>query len=473
MHKGGCRLWEATMDREIFAREISSKRKRLETLAQQIWENPEEPFQETIAARLVAELLEQEGFQVERGAGGVPTALRAVWGHGSPVIGLLGEYDSLPQMSQKATDHKEPMVENGYGHGCGHNLLAAATVGAALGMKAEMEERKLSGTVVFYGCPAEEVLTGKPFMARGGCFRDLELALAWHPGRVNRASASRSCGCSGIRFHYKGVSAHAAFDPWNGRSALDAVSLLNTGIEYMREHVQPDVRIHYVITDGGAAPNVVPETASVWYFVRALKRETVDQVCERLVRAAKGAAMMTDTELQTEYQGGCYPMLGNHVLAETLDLAMRSVEQEPWTQEETEFAKKLNRLSERQWNQALSDNGLPGDTELYTGVAPVTAETTFDSTDVGDVAHLVPTGFFTTATSALGAPGHSWQVTACSGSSVGRKGMIYGAKVMAAAGIRLMEDRELREKAWEEFRRETEGASYHCPVPEELPIPNH
>ena len=144
-------------------------------------------------------------------------------------------------MSQKATDHKEPMVENGYGHGCGHNLLAAATVGAALGMKAEMEERKLSGTVVFYGCPAEEVLTGKPFMARGGCFRDLELALAWHPGRVNRASASRSCGCSGIRFHYKGVSAHAAFDPWNGRSALDAVSLLNTGTEYMREHVQPDV----------------------------------------------------------------------------------------------------------------------------------------------------------------------------------------------------------------------------------------
>lgn len=178
------------------------------------------PFQETIAARLVAELLEQEGFQVERGAGGVPTALRAVWGHGSPVIGLLGEYDSLPQMSQKATDHKEPMVENGYGHGCGHNLLAAATVGAALGMKAEMEERKLSGTVVFYGCPAEEVLTGKPFMARGGCFRDLELALAWHPGRVNRASASRSCGCSGIRFHYKGSfrSCGVLIPEWKKRS---------------------------------------------------------------------------------------------------------------------------------------------------------------------------------------------------------------------------------------------------------------
>lgn len=454
---------------KIALQTLEKKRDKLWKLAESIWEHPEGPFQEIKAARWTAELLEEEGFHVERQAGGVPTAIRAWWGSGSPVIGLLGEYDALPGMSQKVSADREPVREGSYGHGCGHNLLAATTVGAAIGIKEAMEQKKIPGTVVFYGCPAEEVLTGKPFMARGGCFKELDLALAWHPGRVNRASASRSCGCTGIKFHYTGVTAHAAFDPWNGRSALDAVSLLNTGTEYMREHIRPDVRIHYVITEGGVAPNIVPDKASVWYFVRALKMDTVEETAERLIQAAKGAAMMTDTELHIERLGGCYPMMGNRVLADVLEQALCLVGQEEWTAQEKDFAKALNQKSEKQWLRAVKEYGLTEETQLFTGVAPVAEETTFDSTDVGDVAHLVPTGFFTTATSSLGAPGHSWQVTACSGCSIGEKGMLYGAKAMAAAGLGLFLDETLRAHAKNEFDAELNGEEYRCPVPEESP----
>lgn len=237
----------------------------------------------------------------------------------------------------------------------------------------------------------------------------------------------------------------------------------------MREHIRPDVRIHYVITEGGVAPNIVPDKASVWYFVRALKMDTVEETAERLIQAAKGAAMMTDTELHIERLGGCYPMMGNHVLADVLEQALCLVGQEEWTAQEKDFAKALNQKSEKQWLRAVKEYGLTEDTQLFTGVAPVAEETTFDSTDVGDVAHLVPTGFFTTATSSLGAPGHSWQVTACSGCSIGEKGMLYGAKAMAAAGLGLFLDETLRAHAKNEFDAELNGEEYRCPVPEESP----
>lgn len=444
--------------------EIEKKREGLETLSRRIWECPETAYQEKRACGLTACFLREEGFRVEVGAGGVPTAIQAVWGKGRPVIGLLGEYDALPGMSQQEAAHREPVREGACGHACGHNLLAAATVGGAVGIKAELAARGLPGTIIFYGCPAEEVLTGKPFMAKGGCFGELDAALAWHPGRVNRAAASRSCGLDGIKFLYRGIAAHAAFDPWNGRSALDAVQLLNTAAEFMREHVRQDVRIHYVITEGGVAPNIVPVSSEVWYYVRALKRSTIKEVRERLIEAAKGAAMMTGTTLKIKPLGGCYPMMGNRVLAEVLDKALRSTAQEEWTREEIRFAEALNQESKEQWERAVRENKLSKDVQLFTGVAPIAEETTFDSTDVGDVAHLVPTGFFTTATSCLGAPGHSWQVTACSGSSVGRKGMIYAAKTMAAAGVMLFENPKLLQEAQKEFLKEMNGESYVCPV---------
>lgn len=450
---------------------VEACRGKLETLAQQIWENPEIAYEETVSSELVAEFLEKEGFQVERKAGGVPTAIRAIWGEGHPVIGFLGEYDALPGMSQKAGTVREAVREGNCGHGCGHNLLAATTVGGAVGLKAEMEEKHLSGTVVFYGCPAEEVLTGKPFMAKGGCFGELDAALAWHPGRVNRASVLKNCGCDGVKIRYHGITAHAAYDPWNGRSALDAVQLLNMSVEFMREHVQPDVRIHYTITGGGVAPNIVPETAEVWYFIRALNRNTIDEVKERLIRAAEGAAMMTDTKVQVKQLGGCYPMMGNLALAKVLDQAMREVPQEPWTEEELRFAEALNRQAPEQWKRNLAENGLLAGTQMFEGVAPVSVETGFDSTDVGDVAHMVPTGAFKTATSNLGAPGHSWQVTACSGSTLGRKGMIYGAKAMAVAGAKLMQDPEILMAAKEEFAKEMNGETYRCPITDKVESP--
>lgn len=460
------------MTGEIAIKRIEEMQEKLDTLAQSIWEHPEGPYQERFASEQVAEFLEREGFYVERGVGGVPTAIKATWGEGHPVIGLLGEYDALPGLSQQTVPYKSPVVEGGYGHGCGHNLLAATTVGGAIGMKAEMEARKLPGTVVFYGCPAEEVLTGKPFMARGGCFQELDLALAWHPSRVTRASAQGNCGCNGVKFRFTGTSAHAAFDPWNGRSALDAVSLLNVGVEFMREHIRPDVRIHYVITDGGSVPNIVPSSAGVWYYIRALKREYVEDVYDRLVKVAEGAALMTDTQLQVEFLGGCYPRRDNQVIASVLDESLRSIAQEPYTEEEIAFAKELNLQVEPQWKKALQDNNLSPDTQIYEGVAPISQGVLFDSSDVGDVAHMVPTGFFYTATYNLGAPGHHWQATACAGSSIGRKGMHYGAKAMAMSGIRLLEDSELRQKAQEEFQKDTGGKSaYHCPIPEELKIP--
>lgn len=455
---------------EIAVKTIEEKQDSLDLLSKELFEHPEGPFCEKYASEKVADLLEAEGFIVEKEAGGVKTAIRAVWGNGKPVIGLLGEYDALPGLSQKAVPHREAVTEGGYGHGCGHNLLAATTVGCAIGMKAEMEARKIPGTIVFYGCPAEEVLTGKPFMARGGCFRELDLALAWHPSRVTRASAQGTCGCNSVKFHFKGTAAHAAFDPWNGRSALDAVSLLNTGAEYMREHIPPEVRIHYAITEGGTAPNIVPENACVWYFVRALKREHVNEVYEWLKQAAQGAAMMTQTKLEVEFLGGCYPRRDNRVIASVLDESLRSIRQEEYTEEEIQFARKLNGQSEKSWKKTATVNKLPDDTQIHTGVGEISEGFIFDSSDVGDVAHIVPTGFFYTATYNLGAPGHSWQSAACAGASIGRKGMHYGAKAMAMSGIKLMENENLRKKAREEFLRDMEGRTYQCPIPESLEI---
>lgn len=451
--------------------EVEEKREIIEKLAKEIWKNPEYGFQERIACEKTAEVLRNAGFQVETGAGGVPTAIRAQWGSGRPVVGFLGEYDALPGLSQKVSDHKEPVTEGACGHGCGHNLLGAAAVGGALGMKAELEEKGLPGTVVFYGCPGEEVLCGKPFMAKGGCFFELDLALTWHPGQVNQASVSVFSACSGVKFHYTGVTSHAAGDPWNGRSALDAVQLLNLGTEFMREHVSPQVRIHYSIIDGGGAPNIVPGKASVWYYIRALDRNTVNQVYNRLVKAAEGAAMMTETQLEIQYMGGCYPMVGNEVLAEAMNQVMREIEAEEWTAEEQQWARAMNQSAEAQRATVAKAFGLDPDAQLFTGVAPIGKEIIYASTDVGDVAHIVPTTMATIAAANLGAPGHSWQIVSSSGGSIGLKGMVYAAKILAATGVRLAENPDLVKKAKEEFDAMMAGESYICPIPEGMEIP--
>ena len=347
--------------------------------------------------------------------------------------------------------------------------MNTARLGGALGMKAELEERGLEGTVVYYGCPAEEALTGKTFMARNGAFQELDLALAWHGGTMNAVNVGCSNGLNSAIFHFKGITAHAGGDPHNGRSALDAVELMNVGANYLREHVTSDVRIHYVIKEGGTAPNIVPDNASVWYYVRAQSREAIDDTYRRLVLVAEGAAHMTETQLEIEFLGGCYNTLGNEVLAQVAHDCMENIQGPQWTEEELEFANKLN-LASPQY-QKMKDAGQLEGPAIHSEVAPVTHRDGYGSTDVGDVEHIVPGIMINTATCNRAAPGHSWQITSCAGMSIGEKGMLYGAKVLAATAVKLAEDPELVKKAQEEFKTNMKGKTYKCPIPKEIPIP--
>lgn len=453
----------------IATKTVDQNEKLLTDLARKIWEYPEIAFHEVKACEWTAETLKNAGFEVEVGYCGMPTAIRATWGSGHPRIGFLGEYDALPGLSQKVSQEKEPVCEGAPGHGCGHNLLGVACVGAALGMKAELEETGKEGTVVFYGCPAEEVLTGKAFMAREGAFADLDAAFSWHGSSENQVTLGTMTGLNSAVFHFHGITAHAGGDPHNGRSALDAVEITNIGANYLREHVTSDVRIHYVITEGGTAPNIVPDRASVWYYVRAMSREAVEDTYRRLVKCAEGAAHMTETELEIEFKGGCYNTLNPVLLSNLTHDVMEQIELPQWTEEEKAFAESLNRKSQQY--EVMKERGLLENGPLCTKVSSVLHEDGYGSTDVGDVMHIVPCVQVMTATCNLAAPGHSWQITACAGMSIGMKGMLYGAKVMAVTAMKLVDEPELMEKAKEEFSRQMNGKTYHCPIPKEIPVP--
>ncbi len=446
---------------------IQKNEEQYTDLARRVWENPEPAFRESMASRSCAQLLKEHGFCIEWNIGGIPTAFRASYGSDGPVIGLLGEYDALPGQSQNAVPYQSPIKDQAYGHGCGHNLLCAALAAAAVAVRDELEAEHKRGTIVFYGCPAEEILVGKGKMAAGGAFRELDAALAWHPGRYNRVAENVSTGVNGTKFHFKGVTAHAACDPEKGRSALDAVELMNVGINYLREHVPTDVRLHYVITEGGTAPNIVPDHATVWYYDRALSRETMLATEERMRSVAQGAAMMTGTELEIEKMGGCYPTLSNTVLVRLVDECMRAAQAPVWTEEEIEYAKKINDTIPEIWKESVRYSGAKQeDTQIFSGVMPPDHDNDYGSTDVGDVGHIVPTVFYKTACYNIGAPGHSWQVASCVGGSIGFKGMLYGARVTALAALRLMESPETVALAKEEFRRAMGEESYEPMMPD-------
>lgn len=450
---------------------IEKNRKILEQLSRTIWQNPEGPFQEYVASQATAQVLKDAGFEVELGYAGLPTAIRATWGKGHPLIGFLGEYDALPGLSQKIQTSQEPAVAGGFGQGCGHNLLGVAHVGAVLGLKAEMEAEHRQGTLVFFGCPAEEVLTGKGYMARGGAFKELDVAIAFHPATVNSVSIGHSLGLNSAKFNFHGRTAHAGGDPFNGRSALDAVELTNVGANYLREHVPTDVRIHYIITHGGMAPNIVPDYAQSWFYVRAPKRELVEDVYRRLVKIAEGAAMMTETRLDIELLGGCYPTQNNKVLAKVIHEAMQMAPKDAYTEAETAFARALNEANPKQAAAMRKALNIPEGVEVFTDVLPIADENEFGSTDVGDVGHIVPTINFYGACNNFAAPGHSWQITACSGSTLGEKGMLFGARSMALFGSKLLRNPELVTAAQAEFQQSMNGTTYQCPIPHDLPVP--
>ena len=440
---------------------IDSKKDYLEDLALRIHANPETAFNEVKASAWMAEALKENGFEVETGLYGMPTSIRATWGKGHPVIGLLAEYDALPGLSQKQSITFDPVVPGGPGHGCGHNLLGTATLAAALGMKADLEKNGLEGTIVFYGCPAEEVLTGKPFMARGGAFKELDMALAWHGGGGNMVHCGISGGINSAIFHYHGKTAHASGSPWKGRSALDACELLNIGANYMREHIPDKSRIHYVYKEAGEAPNIVPDNASVWYYVRSLSRESIEEIYDRLVSVAKGAAMATGTTLEIEYLGGCYNTHSNGPIADVTYEEMCKLPPIEYTDAEREMAVALASTSE----------DYDGRDPLPTAVYPNRWYESSGSFDLGDVQHIVPCGLVSTLTWPGVTGNHNWQATCCSGNSIGLKGMMQGGKVVALTAARFFRDPALLEAAKEDFAKMMNGKTYKCPITDDVPVP--
>jgi len=455
---------------------VTEHARALTDLSDRIWETPELGLHETRSSETLAASLEAGGFAVERGVAGMPTAFVASFGAGAPVIALLGEFDALPGLSQtRGTVEPRPIVVNGPGHGCGHNLLGTAAAGAAMAVRDAIRRGEVRGTVRFYGCPAEETVVGKVFMVKAGLFRDVDCALTWHPGPVNRVMAEPHTALNSARFTFHGIPAHAA-TPEHGRSALDAVELMNVGANFLREHVPSSTRIHYVITDGGLAPNVVPPRAEVWYYVRAPRRAQVEEIYARLLDIARGACLMTGTTHEVRLVAGCYDTLQCRTVDDLLHATMESLGAPTFTSEEHAWARALQatfvdgtlRKALDELRRRGTDLGQPGDPRatLIESILPNNAydEPAGGSTDVGDVSYVVPTGEVRIVTAPVGMPGHSWQNCASVGSPIGRRGMLFAAQVLAAAACELMRDPALLARAQDEHRRLTADRPYVSPV---------
>jgi aminobenzoyl-glutamate utilization protein B len=453
---------------------IDTNKNFLTGISDEIWSFAEVGYQEIRSADLLRSALKKAGFNITDKIAGIPTAFMATWGKGKPKIGFLAEYDALPGLGQKAIVKKQVTREKSDGHGCGHNLLGAGVLGGVLGLKAEMEEENLEGTLVFYGCPAEEKLSGKVFMAREGVFNDLDLALTWHGANFNLALLAGTLAVEVLQFDFRGVTAHAAFDPDNGRSAHDAVELMNVGANYLREHIPQDCRLHYAVTRTGHEPNIVPEFARVEYWIRASSRKIVQTVRKRLEKIAKGAALMTETNVEIETHGGCYELNNNEVIAQTYLDVMKTIGAPSYTKKEKEFAKKLVKtFPDNAAEAALKACGLPESmkTDLFhNGVRPDLlgnkSITMKGSTDVGDVSWITPAAWFLAAAAPIGTPQHSWQNTACAGMSIGHKGMLTAAKVLALTGSWFIRSPESLKACREAFLKDTQGFEYKSPIPE-------
>lgn len=451
---------------------LDANEDKLTELAKHIWEHPELGLQETRSSQLLADALEKAGFSVDVGVGQMPTAFVASWGEGKPVIGILGEYDALPSLSQKVSATREPIEEGAPGHGCGHNLLGVGSLGAALAVKEAMERDRIEGTIRYYGCPAEEILIGKIFMARAGAFDDLDAAISWHPSYANTVWSSSSLAMNSFKVDFHGIAAHAAAAPESGRSALKGVQLMDVGVNYLREHISEKARIHCVITDGGEAPNVVPPFARVWYYVRAPLRKQVEDIYSRMLDIAKGAALMSGTTFEVDFLTGAYDMLPNDRLGELLLEKLKLVGPPRFTEEEKDFAKQLqSTLPPDAVENALRSYGLTreevGDPLCEKIVEPFDkGEVLPASTDVGDVSHITPTAQITTCCQALGTPAHSWQNVASVGSTIGFKGMMLAAKAMALAVLDLQIEPGILKAARDEFEKEFKGKKYVSPLPE-------
>jgi len=427
---------------------LESKAAEYGEVAQTIWSYAELGYQEVQSSALLQSTLESEGFTIEKGVAGIPTAFLATFGSGGPTVGILAEYDALPGLSQKAVPYKISNDGRG-GHACGHHLFGTASTAAAIAVKNYLKKSGKKGTIKLFGCPAEEGGSGKVYMTRAGLFDDLDVALHWHADSKNSAGIRPALANKSAKFRFYGIAAHAAGAPEMGRSALDAVEAMNTMVNMMREHVTDDTRIHYVITKGGEAPNVVPDFAEVYYYSRHSTRDEVIRVFDRIIDAARGAALGTGTTMEYEMIGGTHELLYVPSLQKRMHQNLSRIGGYSYTPEEKAFAEEISKTLNRKLN-----------TEFIEGVVPYeTPQKPGGSTDVGDVSFAVPTAGLRAATWVPGTPAHSWQAVAAGGTSIGEKGMMVAAKTLALTAMQLMDDAAFRSQIKKEFI-ETRGAEF-------------
>ncbi|WP_376092086.1 M20 family metallopeptidase [Roseomonas sp. CCTCC AB2023176] len=453
-------------------RAVDERRDDYAAFSDRVWDMPEIAYTEARSAAEHVTMLEKEGARITTGLAGIPTAVMGEWGEDGPVIAILGEYDALPGLSNEAgvAEHR-PIPGDGHGHACGHNLLGAASLLAAAAVKDWLAANGMKGRVRYYGCPAEEGGAAKGFMARDGIFSDVDIAISWHPASFSGVNEAVSLANTRIDFIFHGRSSHAAAAPELGRSALDAVELMNVGVNYMREHMPDHARIHYAMIDGGGiAPNVVQSRAKVRYLIRAKDLPELNQLVGRVRKIADGAALMTETTVETQVVSAVSNLLGNSPLERAMYDNFLRLGPPQFDDADRDFAAKIQAtLSEQDIAAAHRRHGLkvePGKV-LCDIVVPLENRGTggVGSTDVGDVSWTVPTVQARGATCAIGTPFHSWQLTAQGKSPAAHKGMLHVAKVMAGTAVDAIRDPELIRRAKEEFRERTGGKPYQSPLP--------
>ena len=453
------------------------------SLSDAIFDRPETAFQEYFASELLRDALRREGFEVTEGLGGLPTAFCGRFGAGGPVIGILGEYDALPGMSQQSgVTYPEPVIPGAAGHGCGHNLLGVGSLAAVIAVKDYLEANRLPGTVIYYGCPGEEGGAGKGFLARAGVFDGVDCVLTWHPASLNTAPPRTSLANRQMLYQFRGISAHAAAHPERGRSALDALTLMNTGIQFLREHIPATAKIHYAVLDaGGTSPNVVQSSASAMYLIREASQEALEPLVQRVSNVARGAALMTETEVTVTFVKSCANLIPNRVLSGLLCRNLAQMPLPEYTAEELALAKTMKetiptvsplfsmakglggayaRFAQEHVDEPIHNILIP---ELPIPMVPST------STDVGDVSWLAPTAEVQICTACSNTSGHTWQRTAQGKSAPAHKGLLQAGRVLAGAAIDLLTDPDLVAQARREWQHQLRGRTYTPMPPEAAP----
>ena len=462
--QGNAQKQKPNLNKDAVIKSVDKHQQELIGISDKVWAYAETALKEYKSSKELADYAEAQGFTVKRGVAGMPTAFTAEFGSGKPVIGIMGEFDALPGISQKAQPTKDPLASGAPGHGCGHNLFGVGSLGAAVAVKELIQQGKLKGTLRFYGTPAEEAVGGKIYMAREGLFSDIDVCLDWHPDVKNAALTQSSQALVDFIVEFKGKAAHAAADPWNGRSAVDGLEAFTHGVNLLREHVRPSVRMHYAIVSGGDVPNVVPEYAKVWMWVRDSKRSGVEEVLNRVREIAKGAGMVAGVESKFTIQGGDYELLVNRAGAAVLQKNLEILGPIIYTPEEIAFAKKIQEV------QGGEQSGLDG--KIYP-LRETLEHPAGGSTDVGDISWIVPEITLQATTAPANTAWHGWSVVACGGMSIGHKGMLLAAKSLAMTMVDLFENETLRKEIRAEFDQRKGKEVYKAYIPDgPPPIPS-